>query len=136
MVDYTENPDTIFIGQVKSCKHYFHFYCLWEWLERDTSCPLCRNTVNFTESDIKGVSLSEVLQDMEMDISEKCKSNSPRDLLQGGFNLTPYDSSICSVHTIGKSSGNSSQIHMSTQNDAQSSLAVNDTLNDPKLVRY
>ena len=65
--EYSEDPNTIFIGKMKSCGHYFHFYCLWEWLERNASCPLCRGTVCLSEADITGISLAQVKEQIEND---------------------------------------------------------------------
>lgn len=31
-----------FTSGYSSCSHYFHLRCLWTWLERRGSCPICR----------------------------------------------------------------------------------------------
>ncbi|KAJ6126107.1 hypothetical protein N7471_010600 [Penicillium samsonianum] len=30
------------VTQLPNCKHYFHRLCVWTWLSRQRSCPLCR----------------------------------------------------------------------------------------------
>jgi len=59
--DYKGDPNEIFIGYIKKCEHYFHFECIWEWLEQKSSCPLCREEVLLKEEDIRGLALSEIL---------------------------------------------------------------------------
>ncbi len=31
------------------CGHHFHLQCLYEWLERKETCPLCESQVEFDE---------------------------------------------------------------------------------------
>ncbi|ESQ47300.1 hypothetical protein EUTSA_v10028317mg [Eutrema salsugineum] len=35
------------IIELPQCLHMFHQHCLFEWLGRQNSCPLCRSTVSF-----------------------------------------------------------------------------------------
>ena len=60
--DYDGDANAIFIGVVKSCEHYFHFDCLWEWLEHNSTCPMCRNVAALSEEDIKGTSFADIQQ--------------------------------------------------------------------------
>ena len=62
MDTYETDPKTIFVGLVKQCGHYFHFECLWNWLELNQTCPICRVTCNLAESDLHGLSLKQVLE--------------------------------------------------------------------------
>lgn len=52
----------MFIGLIKKCGHYFHFECIWEWLERKRDCPICRESCQLSETDLRGVSLSQALE--------------------------------------------------------------------------
>lgn len=68
MDSYESDPSTIFVGLVKNCGHYFHFECLWSWLELNQTCPICRVDCDLAEPDLKGLSLKQVLE-MAVDIS-------------------------------------------------------------------
>lgn len=44
--DYTpENPKI-----TTRCSHHFHLGCIYEWLERSESCPICGQEMEFSES--------------------------------------------------------------------------------------
>ncbi|KAK2634753.1 hypothetical protein Ddye_029545 [Dipteronia dyeriana] len=44
--DYTsENPKI-----VTRCSHHFHLGCIYEWLERSESCPICGKEMEFCET--------------------------------------------------------------------------------------
>ncbi|KAL6186235.1 hypothetical protein ACLB2K_042356 [Fragaria x ananassa] len=44
--DYTtENPKI-----TTKCSHHFHLGCIYEWLERSESCPICGKEMEFCES--------------------------------------------------------------------------------------
>ncbi|KAG9447370.1 hypothetical protein H6P81_013498 [Aristolochia fimbriata] len=44
--EYTsENPKI-----VTRCSHHFHLSCIYEWMERSESCPLCGKEMEFSES--------------------------------------------------------------------------------------
>ncbi|KAM7269386.1 hypothetical protein ACFE04_024883 [Oxalis oulophora] len=44
--DYTpENPKI-----TTKCSHHFHLGCIYEWLERSNSCPICGKEMEFCES--------------------------------------------------------------------------------------
>ena len=45
---------------IKQCGHYFHFDCLWEWLETHDTCPLCRKSAGLSEDDITGIPLKAI----------------------------------------------------------------------------
>lgn len=60
--EYDQSPDETFIGFVIKCGHYFHFECIWEWLEFNRSCPICREACQIKITDIRGISLREVQQ--------------------------------------------------------------------------
>ena len=40
------------IAILKECGHSYHFRCLSSWLERNHSCPICRNKVTLSVRDI------------------------------------------------------------------------------------
>lgn len=31
------------------CNHYFHLACIYEWMERKQTCPICDTPMNFEE---------------------------------------------------------------------------------------
>eukprot|EP00891_Asterochloris_glomerata_P003015 jgi/Astpho2/3015/e_gw1.00051.220.1_t len=39
-----ENPKIL-----TQCNHHFHLACIYEWLERSPSCPVCSRTMTFEE---------------------------------------------------------------------------------------
>ncbi|XP_038984317.1 E3 ubiquitin-protein ligase At3g02290-like isoform X2 [Phoenix dactylifera] len=44
--EYTpENPKI-----VTNCSHHFHLSCIYEWMERSDSCPICGKVMEFCES--------------------------------------------------------------------------------------
>lgn len=44
--DYTpENPKIM-----TRCSHHFHLGCIYEWMERSDSCPICGKEMDFCES--------------------------------------------------------------------------------------
>ncbi|KAG1363576.1 E3 ubiquitin-protein ligase [Cocos nucifera] len=44
--EYTpENPKI-----VTKCSHHFHLSCIYEWMERSDSCPICGKVMEFCES--------------------------------------------------------------------------------------
>lgn len=44
--DYTpENPKII-----TKCSHHFHLSCIYEWMERSDTCPMCGKEMEFCES--------------------------------------------------------------------------------------
>ncbi len=59
--EYRGDPAEILMGYMKKCGHYFHFDCIWTWLENRGNCPLCREKVMLTEEDIKAVALRHIL---------------------------------------------------------------------------
>lgn len=63
--DYSGDPAEILMGKIKSCGHFYHFECIWTWLETRGSCPLCRETVTLKEDDIQAVALRHLLGELE-----------------------------------------------------------------------
>ncbi len=59
--DYVGDPSEIMIGQLVRCHHFFHFDCLWEWLDTQPTCPICRKDVELYEEDLKAVCYSNIL---------------------------------------------------------------------------
>ncbi|KAI7724713.1 hypothetical protein M8C21_004590 [Ambrosia artemisiifolia] len=44
--EYTsENPKI-----VTKCSHHFHLGCIYEWMERSDTCPMCGKVMEFCES--------------------------------------------------------------------------------------
>jgi RNA polymerase subunit RPABC4/transcription elongation factor Spt4 len=41
----TENPKII-----TKCSHHFHLGCIYEWMERSESCPVCGKVMVFDET--------------------------------------------------------------------------------------
>ena len=60
--EYSGDPAKVFVGYIRRCGHYFHFDCIWKWLESNQNCPLCREEVLLKEDDIKGISLGAVCE--------------------------------------------------------------------------
>ena len=58
--EYKGDPAEILVGLIKTCGHFFHFECIWEWLENHRTCPLCRGPAHLRETDIKGLALRHV----------------------------------------------------------------------------
>jgi len=55
-----------------SCQHTFHISCLKNWLERNTTCPLCRYTICHKREQVLLIliaSIEEALEEIE-DIHE------------------------------------------------------------------
>jgi len=106
--DYNGDPAEIFIGLIKSCGHYFHFDCIWPWLEVKGTCPLCRESATLKESDVTGIALRHLISKkienedttLENICSHETKNNSSsseenENALSGtvnlGFDSTPND---------------------------------------------
>ena len=60
---FSGDATKINIGVLTSCGHYYHFDCLWEWLRKHLSCPICRNNVRWSERDIRAVIYARLLED-------------------------------------------------------------------------
>ena len=63
--DYTGDPATILIGKIKGCGHFYHFECIWTWLESKRDCPLCRGKAELKEDDIHAVALRHLLHELK-----------------------------------------------------------------------
>ena len=85
--EYTGDPRHVLVGYVLHCGHYFHFECIWKWLENNPNCPLCREDVLLKEDSIKGITLDEVVilekehkkRLEEKDIQQYCHTEKSRD---------------------------------------------------------
>lgn len=42
---YQNNSDHVI--RRLNCTHEFHIYCIEQWLSNETTCPICRNNLNF-----------------------------------------------------------------------------------------
>lgn len=62
--DYSGDPAEILMGKIKSCGHFYHFDCIWTWLEARGNCPLCREKVQLKEEDIQALALRHLLHDL------------------------------------------------------------------------
>ena len=58
-LDQGTAPDDV-LGIIKTCGHYFHFNCVWDWIQRQTTCPLCRIDIELTKDAIKTVNYDDV----------------------------------------------------------------------------
>ena len=67
---YDPDASSVFVGLINHCGHYFHFECLWNWLEINQTCPICRVRCDLAESDIRGLSLAHVLASVPSDPSQ------------------------------------------------------------------
>ena len=45
----------VVLGVSKVCGHYFHFDCVWKWLEQRPTCPLCRDPVTLEKGDLRAI---------------------------------------------------------------------------------
>ncbi len=52
----TDPDKSTVIGLLNKCGHIFHFDCIWQWLETNTSCPICRQSMDITTKNIKAIS--------------------------------------------------------------------------------
>ena len=60
-----DTTDTVLALLVK-CGHIYHMDCVWPWLERDHSCPICRREMTFNLADIKAVSIHHVFNHIDV----------------------------------------------------------------------
>ena len=67
---YESDTSGVFVGLITHCGHYFHFECLWNWLEINQTCPICRVRCDLAETDIRGLSLQQVLALVPSDTSQ------------------------------------------------------------------
>ena len=65
--EYSGDPAKVFVGYIMRCGHYFHFDCIWKWLENNPNCPLCREEVLLKEDDIKGMTLTDVCEQQHVE---------------------------------------------------------------------
>jgi len=42
---YTEDNPAIWT----KCNHHFHLACIYEWMERKQTCPICERAMDFSE---------------------------------------------------------------------------------------
>ncbi len=49
-LEYIQSTD---ITYTNGCDHGFHLGCLWQWLQVNNSCPLCRTVQPSRQIDIK-----------------------------------------------------------------------------------
>lgn len=53
------------LGIIRKCGHYFHFNCVWDWIQRENNCPLCRTVIDVTKDAIKTVQYDDVRYALE-----------------------------------------------------------------------
>ncbi|XP_057776702.1 E3 ubiquitin-protein ligase RING1-like [Salvia miltiorrhiza] len=53
--DFEVNSDTSGAVNELPCKHYFHKDCIVQWLQRSSTCPLCRHKLPSNRSPEKGI---------------------------------------------------------------------------------
>ena len=51
---------------LSSCGHVYHMDCVWGWLERDRSCPICRRDLQMTLGDLKAVTVYHVFNNFDV----------------------------------------------------------------------
>ena len=51
---------SIVVGVIKSCGHYFHLQCLVQWLDAQSSCPVCRGDAPLDLDAIKAISYTDL----------------------------------------------------------------------------
>ena len=56
------------IGLLTQCGHFYHFDCIWPWLRRQESCPVCRKDTQIQEDSIKAVCFAEILTDKSLTV--------------------------------------------------------------------
>lgn len=59
--DYSGDPEKILMG-VLSCRHYYHFDCIWFWLINNSTCPICRTSTKLVKDAFTWMSLYDFLE--------------------------------------------------------------------------
>lgn len=116
--EYTGDPAEILMGKIKSCGHFYHFDCIWTWLEARGNCPLCREKVALKEDDIQALALRHLLHEL--------KKNAQDHSLVNMADQVPSNSSAANGSSI-------SSDQVAVEGDPASSGIVNDGFEDVDL---
>ncbi|KAK8682886.1 hypothetical protein V6N13_038967 [Hibiscus sabdariffa] len=102
MICLSKSEDTEILRLLPQCKHGFHIYCIDQWLEKHSTCPLCRQKVNlddptiFTYSNSMRFSRdpSELREDPDIELyvhREQESNRSSRFIIGASFRKTEKD---------------------------------------------
>ena len=73
---YSTDSEDVNVAYIKQCGHVHHFNCVWQWLEKNNNCPLCREDVAVNSDDMILFTLSELREVYEnAHIYEEISSN-------------------------------------------------------------
>ena len=67
---YSGDPCEVMVAFLPKCKHYFHFNCLWTWLDTHSTCPICRKEISYSANDLTAVCFAHILHERPISVNE------------------------------------------------------------------
>ncbi len=138
--DVTDENEEAILGVIKQCGHYFHFECIWDWLERKATCPLCRNNVALTADGIQAITycdISSAAQQRRSVYTTESSGSSENDgLLQRETdsntirNSRDIDSNLSANADLIESSDGRSVIHISSEHITSGDTVITEIVRD------
>ena len=66
--EYKKDPCEEKIGLLNHCGHFYHFDCIWPWLQQHQHCPVCRQDTSIQEGNIQAVCFAEILTNKSLTV--------------------------------------------------------------------